>query len=469
MENYIEDSRIHEGHRQRMRSKLLAYGQRIFDTYELLEMLLYHVIPYKDTNPISKRLLAAFGGLDGVFCAEREDLTAISGVGERTADFILLVSELSSIIGAEFTPARHEDFSNYDRVGEYLVDYYQGQRDQSVIALLFDNNMQLIELKKLYDIEYESAGIRPKAFIDAALSARAAVVISAHNHIHGPFCPSPGDRATNAVITESLSLAGVLHAEHYVVCGDSYQGMGSTHGITKSLFQPNAAEQFLKSIPSSETLDSAEEIYPPADARYNTRYFDYLASLLQPLEGKRARKTAHLLLSKFLTIENMLCASEHTLVSAFSERIAFFVKLLGYVTSRRATDKFAFGHKYTKADISEYLKALYIGESIEKVYLLTFDGRGRFSGCELLGEGTVNVSEVMPRKAIEIAFNKSARSVSIAHNHPLGKAKASPVDVKFTNSFTSLFSTCDITFANHYIVAGQLCHIMDVGVMKYDD
>ena len=75
MENYIDDSRIHEGHRQRMRSKLLTHGQRIFDTYELLEMLLYHVIPYKDTNPISKRLLAAFG--DGSF--HRSEKTAAAG------------------------------------------------------------------------------------------------------------------------------------------------------------------------------------------------------------------------------------------------------------------------------------------------------------------------------------------------------------------------------------------------------
>ena len=37
---FISDDRIHEGHRGRMRAKLRAYGQSIFDTYELLEMLL---------------------------------------------------------------------------------------------------------------------------------------------------------------------------------------------------------------------------------------------------------------------------------------------------------------------------------------------------------------------------------------------------------------------------------------------
>jgi DNA repair protein RadC len=52
-----------------MRRKFFDYGDEIFDTYELLEMLLYTVIPVTDTNPLAKRLLAVFGGLDGVLSA----------------------------------------------------------------------------------------------------------------------------------------------------------------------------------------------------------------------------------------------------------------------------------------------------------------------------------------------------------------------------------------------------------------
>ena len=32
-------------------------------------MLLYYSVPYRDTNPIAKRLLHAFGGLEGVLTA----------------------------------------------------------------------------------------------------------------------------------------------------------------------------------------------------------------------------------------------------------------------------------------------------------------------------------------------------------------------------------------------------------------
>ena len=53
----VEDKQIHLGHRGRMYEKLATFGCEVFNTYELLEMLLYSVVPYKDTNPIAKRLL----------------------------------------------------------------------------------------------------------------------------------------------------------------------------------------------------------------------------------------------------------------------------------------------------------------------------------------------------------------------------------------------------------------------------
>lgn len=462
MENYIDDSHIHEGHRQRMRAKLLSHGQRIFDTYELLEMLLYHVIPYKDTNPIAKRLLSAFGGLDGVLSAEREALIAVSGVGERTAEFISAVGELSDILGAEFMPECDEDFSDYREVGSYFVEHFKNETKGSVVILLLDNNMRLIEKKTVYELDYSSAGVRAKAFVDAAVAARASVVISAHNHPHGPCCPCEGDRVTNDIITSALESIGVLHAEHYVVSGSLYSSIKSVKGFTPRLLQPTMANKFLESIPSdSSDAESAER----SKTRYDTRNFEYFSSLLSVALGNRAVDVADRLLSKFSTIENALCASEHELVTEFSEKTAFFIKIIAYVTSRRATDRLGFGRRYTRADMAEYLKALFIGDSVEKLYLMTFDSVGRLTGCELLSEGTVNSSELAPRKALILAVEKGARMVAIAHNHPLGRAKASSEDIQFTTTFTKAFSTCDIPLVAHFIVAGQLCEVISTGMM----
>lgn len=467
MENYIDDRNIHDGHRARMRAKLLEHGQRIFDTYELLEMLLYNVVPYKDTNPIAKRLLCAFGGLDGVFKASKEELMTVNGVGERTADFLISVGKLSYIIGAELLPKNPTDFKDYDSVGRFLVRFFSEVGEQCVVAFYLDNDMNLIEMKIMQKLDYESGGVKAKDFIDAAIRNHASVVISAHNHPHGPFYPTEGDRATNHAITEALELIGLMHVEHYIVCGDSYAGIGSLKYFTKGFSQAPAINDFIDSRDRAAgsirvgaldfDIQSSKELL---ENRYNRRDFDYFASILSPATGDDGKEVAQSLLSAYRTIENTVCASVEKLKSLSNEKVAFLVKLLGYITSRRGTDSFTFGERHNKAEIAEYFKAVFLGESVEKVYILTFDSSDRITGCRLLGEGTVNASEVLPRKLIEAATLASARSVAIAHNHPFGNPTPSREDVQFTCMISMLLSSCGISLAGHYVVAGQRCIIV---------
>ena len=493
MDKYIDDSRIHEGHRSRMKSKLFSHGQKIFDTYELLEMLLYHTIPYKDTNPVSKRLLYAFGGLDNVLSADSEKLTSVNGVGTRTADFLTKVGKLSDIIGAEMLCDGGKSLSDYDSVGEYLVDYFAGKDKCSVVGLFFDSSMRLLSVKKIYDLDYESGGVKPKAFIDEAVECRAVVVISAHNHPHGPFYPTPGDRATHGLIASSLSSAGFFHAEHYIISGKSYSGIGALKNFSIQLSAMPAVDHFLESRALSleskeclnveyspfESADTTQDMQKIAsisqeidisninkDGGYNIYDLDYFADLIGYVKPSKCHEIAETLLKKYCTIENTLNSSVRELISLVGESLAFYLKLLAYISSRRQTDKFTFGTKHSTAEIADYLKALYLGESVEETYLLTFDRQGAINGCHLLGEGTVCSSEVLPRKAVETAVSAKAKAVSIAHNHPFGNTRASSDDINMTRFFAGVFKSCDIDLKEHFIVAGQLC---DTVQFKIDD
>lgn len=465
MEKFIPDENIHDGHRSRMKAKLLSHGRSIFDTYELLEMLLYYSVPYKDTNPISKRLLYAFDGLDGVLRAEPEKLTEVSGVGERTAELISMVGRLGDILGAEILAESSLKLITYEQMGEYLVDYFYGVEKRCVVAAFFDSSMRLLRLKKLYDLEYDSGGVRAKAFLDEAVACNAAVIVSAHNHPFSSCYPTPGDRETNYMLTEALGAAGFVHAEHYIVSGDGYAGIGSMRRFASGrLSQMPAVSQFLTSCERGDEEEivvervkrEPRELVLP-DEIYNKADADYFASLIGFALPKNGEETALRLLRHYQTIENILTASVAELSAMVGERATFFIKLLAHLTSRRRTDLFAFGRSYSSAEIAEYLKAVFIGEAVEKIYLLTFDASDNLSGCHLLGEGTVAASDVLPRKAVERAILSSASSVAIAHNHPFGTVRPSNDDVNVTKHFAGIFSNCEIALKEHYVVAGQLC------------
>lgn len=246
MDNFLRDDKIHEGHRARMRAKLSAHGPGIFDTYELLEMLLYYVIPYKDTNPISKQLLYKFGSLDGVLRASKEELMGVKGIGERAAEFICSVGSVDGILGACPTSSSEKVFTTFLAAGEYLLEYYKGLSDSAIVLMLLDNKMRCIKTVTLYTgCDYESGAVKPKAFIDEAITSNASVVITAHSHLRGPLFPTEGDRATNDLITNTLRAVGITHVEHYLMSGNDYLGL--MHHFSNHVWSNSYLEQFVNS------------------------------------------------------------------------------------------------------------------------------------------------------------------------------------------------------------------------------
>lgn len=79
MENF------HDGHRERLRDKIDKDGVETLQPHEILEFLLYPVIPRRDTNPIAHDLLERFDSLRGIFTAEPAQLMEIDGMSELSA------------------------------------------------------------------------------------------------------------------------------------------------------------------------------------------------------------------------------------------------------------------------------------------------------------------------------------------------------------------------------------------------
>lgn len=140
-------------------------------------------------------------------------------------------------------------------------------------------------------------------------------------------------------------------------------------------------------------------------------------------------------------------------VGEINTNTALLIKLIAYVNSRRVSEKFELGREHTELELREFLSALFLGASVETVYAILLDDANRVVAVEHISDGTVNASDIVPRKILEFAKKKKSSKVILAHNHPKGNASASKEDLMTTGKLMSVFGTVGVRLCAHYIVA----------------
>ena len=90
----ITMSQHNEGHRERLRERMLKEGLGSFQDHEVLELLLFQYIPRKDTNKIAHALLDQFGSIYNILNAPPEQLMTVDGVSKMTACNLSMLKEV---------------------------------------------------------------------------------------------------------------------------------------------------------------------------------------------------------------------------------------------------------------------------------------------------------------------------------------------------------------------------------------
>lgn len=185
-------------------------------------------------------------------------------------------------------------------------------------------------------------------------------------------------------------------------------------------------------------------------------------ALATSIGEEKAEACTKRLLNRYGSLNTVLSASAEEIarIGEISMNTALLIKLIGYVNSRRVTDKFEFGRVHTELELRAFISAIFLGSSVESVYAVLLDDHDRTISVEHISDGTVNASDIVPRKVLELAKKKKATSVMLAHNHPKGSAKASGDDILTTGRLASVFSSVGVRLRAHYIVAdGEITKI----------
>ncbi|MCC8482994.1 MAG: hypothetical protein LN561_00190, partial [Rickettsia endosymbiont of Labidopullus appendiculatus] len=90
-----DDTPHYIGHRQRLRQRIIVSAENLAD-YELLEMILFSVIPRKDVKPLAKELLTRFGSLADLINTDKEKLLNIKGTNDNLYINFVIMRELTN-------------------------------------------------------------------------------------------------------------------------------------------------------------------------------------------------------------------------------------------------------------------------------------------------------------------------------------------------------------------------------------
>lgn len=222
---------VHDGHRARLTARFLEEGLDGFSPHNILELLLFYAVPRKDTNELAHTLLDAFGSLSGVLDAPVAELTAVPGVGERTAALLHLMPQLARTYLSD--REREVCVNSTEKAGQYLLPRFVGRNEETVFMISVDGKCRVLATTLLHKGSINSAEVSLRNIVASALRHNAAGVILAHNHPGGVALPSPEDLNTTRRIGEALRPVGVRLIDHIIVADGDYVSLADSGYVIK--------------------------------------------------------------------------------------------------------------------------------------------------------------------------------------------------------------------------------------------
>ena len=205
-----------EGHRQRLRARLLTTGPDSVADHELLELVLFLALPRRDTKPIARALLARFGSFANAITAPLPQLVAVEGMGEAAA------AALKTVQAAALRLVRSEVqgrpvLDHWDALMGYLNAQLARERVEQFRVLFLDTKNVLLADEAQGRGTVDHTPVYPREVAKRALELHASALILVHNHPSGDPAPSKQDIAMTAEVGRALATIGVVLHDHVIV------------------------------------------------------------------------------------------------------------------------------------------------------------------------------------------------------------------------------------------------------------
>ena len=216
----------HAGHRNRAKQKFLASGFENMLDYEILEMLLFYSIPYKNTNVIAHDLINTFGSISSVFDSSVENLKTVDGITENSAILIKMIPNLLQVYSTD--KYKLENIFNVKKACDVFLKKYIGVINETVYLALADSAGRLIYIGKISEGNLNKSHIYIRKLISTVLQHNAKYAILSHNHPSGIALPSLSDIETTKKLKSVLASLDITLIDHIIVANNNAVSLKSS-------------------------------------------------------------------------------------------------------------------------------------------------------------------------------------------------------------------------------------------------
>lgn len=211
-----EKKNLHDGHRQRMKERFLSSGLDGFSDHEILELLLFYALPYRDTNDLAHALVNRYGSWAQVVNANHADLLEVPGVTPHVATLLTLVGQSVQRYYRDMMGSVQQLY-NADTLARHVIPWFYGEKDESVLLVSMDNKRKHLNTTRIFRGSVNSAQFNVRLAVQQALRDNATQVALAHNHPNGYAFPSTADINTTRYVSQILAPLDIRLVDHIVV------------------------------------------------------------------------------------------------------------------------------------------------------------------------------------------------------------------------------------------------------------
>ncbi len=165
------------------------------------------------------------------------------------------------------------------------------------------------------------------------------------------------------------------------------------------------------------------------------------------------------LCSKFGSLYNVINADEEKLymVNGMTEKRVDILKSLPSILESYLKSKVIASSSTMNSydDVVSYFQLAMRGLKFEVFSYALFDIKKRVIEVDSIFRGSISSATIYPREIIEIALNKMARYIVVAHNHPSGSVAPSDSDIVLTENLYNVCLGVNINLIDHIIIAGN--------------